>query len=505
MTHRFSGDRAAWLFTALAAALVCAVRMRFAPPYAASWDAVDFALALDRFDLLAMQPHFPGYPYFVLAAMLVRPWAGDPVLALSWVSALAYASAAAPMFALARASLPVWWAAGAALLMQTGGYLWLTASQPMSEGMAVGVLWWYFWSLHAAFRSTSYVMRLLPALVFGLLMGVRLSYAVFGAGLLLLAWRELRDGGSRRPLRTAGIAAAAAAAQLLWLAALVSTEGGFSGFIELARAFVVGHFTEWGGAATADASAPFFQRFVRLVFYNVLWVGLCGGSVWAAAAWALAAAAAALGLSRSFRSSGGSLSAARPSARFGWLAALCGLYLLWALFAQNVDKPRHIAPLLGPLLWLAAAVLYRAAARKRRIAAAALAALLAAQTAAGAALLATQHRETPAVMQLHEFLAAREGEFAVYTWEEARVLEFAGARYPYKRIWTYELLAEEARIRPDREVLLTDAVLEGFAAQEVEIEGKLAPIRSFSSNSIIEPVYNDIVLYRWELYSNASP
>ena len=41
-------------------------------PFAASWDEVDFVLALDRFDLLAMQPHFPGYPYFVLGAMAVH-------------------------------------------------------------------------------------------------------------------------------------------------------------------------------------------------------------------------------------------------------------------------------------------------------------------------------------------------------------------------------------------------------------------------------------------------
>lgn len=28
--------------------------------FASTWDQVDYALALDRYDLMAMQPHFPG-------------------------------------------------------------------------------------------------------------------------------------------------------------------------------------------------------------------------------------------------------------------------------------------------------------------------------------------------------------------------------------------------------------------------------------------------------------
>ncbi|HYX91296.1 MAG TPA: hypothetical protein VE782_07035, partial [Myxococcaceae bacterium] len=46
-------------------------------------DAVNFARALDRFDLVAQAPHFPGYPVYVAMARLVaRAGAGD-VLALA--------------------------------------------------------------------------------------------------------------------------------------------------------------------------------------------------------------------------------------------------------------------------------------------------------------------------------------------------------------------------------------------------------------------------------------
>ena len=40
--------------------------------FAATWDQVDYSLALERFDIMAMQPHFPGYPYFILGGLFIH-------------------------------------------------------------------------------------------------------------------------------------------------------------------------------------------------------------------------------------------------------------------------------------------------------------------------------------------------------------------------------------------------------------------------------------------------
>src|ERR687888_963472 len=71
------------LFAAVAAVSAAAVRWFALPPMLPDLDAVNFARALDRFDLVAQAPHFPGYPVYVAMARLVaRAGAGD-VLALA--------------------------------------------------------------------------------------------------------------------------------------------------------------------------------------------------------------------------------------------------------------------------------------------------------------------------------------------------------------------------------------------------------------------------------------
>ncbi len=475
---------------------MCALRLAYASPYASSWDAVDFALALDRFDLLAMQPHFPGYPYFILAATLVRSFVGDAVAALSAVSAIAYASAVVPMYRLVRATLPAWPAALAVVAMQGSAFMWLIASQPMSEGMAVAALWWYLWSLHESLRSDRFFVRMAPALLFGLLMGIRVSYLPFGAGLLLLLQREWKRNGRLGP---AALLMFIVSFQLLWIGALAATEGSITGFSRLSFEFIRGHFTEWGGAATADAGEPLPVRFVRLIAYNILWAGLCGGNAWNAAAMGamLAASAAAMFVGR------------RTTAqqfnrlfRMKWLIILFVLYFLWALFAQNVDKPRHIVPLIGITLWLTACFVYAVSTGKRIIVrttviTTGLLALIL-QLSAGLQLLLEQRNELPPTYQLHNHMERLGANFILYTWEETRVLHFLQADYSHRRIHTYSLFLQEIEARPDETVYITGAVADGFVSQGAEIEGHLVPVAEFSGNEMIEPVYHEIRLYEWK-------
>jgi len=491
-------ERPFWAIAAFAAAL-CVLRIAWSAPYAASWDAVDFALALDRFDLLAMQPHFPGYPFFVAAGMALRPWlGGDAVAALAGAGALAYASAVWPMYRLARALMPAWPAAAAAALLQASSYAGLAAALPMSEAAAAGALWWFWSAAFAAYRSPRFAVRLLPVFVFGVLMGIRLSYVAFGLLLVPLFVREWRE----RRLRGFGFLLAAGVAQLVWVAALVASEGSVGGFLTLGVEFARGHFADWGGAATAEASAPLPERFVALVVRNWLWIGVCGGSVWNAVALGAGAVAALAGSLAGARRGADRGASSPDAAALRWIAAACAAYFLWALFAQNVDKPRHMLPLVGPALWLAAAWPHRAfrgAGVRRAVFAAAVLAALAAQLFAGVRLLHVAHTETPAVVALHRYAAERlEAPFQLLTWEETRVLQYLGAEYPHKRVYTFALAEEERRARPDRRTYVTSKAVEGFAAQGVDVASLFAPVATFASNAIVEPVYHEITLYEWK-------
>jgi hypothetical protein len=63
--------------------IVFVSQLHFINPYTSSWDQVDFALAVKRYDLMAMQPHFPGYPFFILGGKFIHLFMMDPSKALT--------------------------------------------------------------------------------------------------------------------------------------------------------------------------------------------------------------------------------------------------------------------------------------------------------------------------------------------------------------------------------------------------------------------------------------
>src|SRR5256885_16496689 len=51
-----------------------------------TWDAVQFALALERYDVVAHRPHPPGYILYVAAPRIVDAFVGDATERLGGVS-----------------------------------------------------------------------------------------------------------------------------------------------------------------------------------------------------------------------------------------------------------------------------------------------------------------------------------------------------------------------------------------------------------------------------------
>jgi len=521
-------------------------------PYAASWDEVDFVLALDRFDLLAMQPHFPGYPYFVLGGMLMKTAGADPAAAYGLLNALLAASAAVPIRQLARRRLPALQAELAALVILTAPFLWAQSLRPMSEAAAIAVLWWLLWSWVAAMEKRTWPRAAAVLFLFGVLMGIRLSFLPFGLLPLWLAAAlaaEWRQSGRRAVPRLLIFAGAGALFQALWVGGLAMSEGSAAAFVKLAAGFASGHFSEWGGGISA-APMPPGERLLRFAGGNLLWTG------WFARSAALMGAAAALvlaavlraGAAKPRRAAAGSAAGdaagqaadelrrgvaavapapaapAKPVERRPLLSAafdrLCRPplaaalavpavgYAIWAFAAQNIDKPRHVTPLTG-ILWLLV-LLYAllpvqqdAKPAERRLAAAAgmlAAAALFIQLAEGAELVRKQADERPAVYRLADY--AREASAAgerikLYTWEETRVLQYLDVPPVHERILTYAYFRAGLLANPNARVLLTGKVLEGFEAQAGPLRGHVRRIAVFRSDPMLDPVYGTIELYEW--------
>jgi hypothetical protein len=503
-------------------------------PFIATWDEVDFVLALERFDLLAMQPHFPGYPFFVLGGLLVHLAGGiEQEAAYGVFNVLLSASAAVPIGLLAgRRTSPL--AGGLiALVILTAPYVWIQSLRPMSEAAGIAVLWWFLWCWYRAMERKTWGSAVGALALFGLLMGIRLSFAPFGIALLWLAiilvgaWH----GEGRRVLpRLALFIGWGGLFQLVWIAGLVLAEGSIASFAKLAGAFIAGHFGEWGGGVAA-APLPPGERLLRFAGSNVLWTG------WFARSTPLMLAAAALLLAAMLRLGARSPGAAAPGAAAAQptahpspaggsarrrqqaaaalrtpplltaLAVLGAVYAVWAYVGQNIDKARHITPLIG-ILWLLVLALALGRLRGTALRGEVLAKraglcfaciVLAVQAMHGVELAARQASETPAVYQLANEVdrLAAEGRIAVYTWEETRVLGYLGAASVHQRIQTYALFRSETRSLSGTRIFLTDKVLAGFEAQAGDLSGQVRLAGEWVGDPLFDPVYGTIRLYEW--------
>ena len=78
-------DKILVLTSVLAILILFLYQLMHINAFAATWDQVDYSLALERFDIMAMQPHFPGYPYFILGGLFIHQFIEDQTCFLNGI------------------------------------------------------------------------------------------------------------------------------------------------------------------------------------------------------------------------------------------------------------------------------------------------------------------------------------------------------------------------------------------------------------------------------------
>jgi hypothetical protein len=277
-------------------------------------DALNFAHGVVRFSVLEFSPHFPGYPAFIWLARLINLAVDDPAAAVQWASLLGTALIA-PLAAGLAARLwqrpglfaPVWLLVLALPLTPT------LALSGLSDGPALAA--WL-----GALLALQHRKPALAGLLLGLLLALRPSYLVLA---LLPFWLGMEHKGERLkfllPIALVGLACLL----FVWQA------DGWAYFAE-GRRFTDGHFTLWGNTAAAhgdrllnwsrtfsDQLTPIWPLPMGALLVLPLWQRVRQQQTMSSL-WTLY-----------------------------WLALL-----LWTLFGQNPDNPRHLAPitLLGIVL-----------------------------------------------------------------------------------------------------------------------------------------------------------
>jgi hypothetical protein len=192
---RIAMPRVDWALALGIAGVTVATRWPYRARLLPTWDAVQFALALERYDVVRHQPHPPGYILYVALGRLLAMALGDPtstlgVLAIA-ASAVAvlllyrlgwqlYGRGAAALAALGLTASPLFWSYGVVGLSYT-------AEAALGTGIAVGT-----WAM----RRGSGPALVCSAILLGLAGGVRQSMLVILSPLWLgMAWLGFRRPG----------------------------------------------------------------------------------------------------------------------------------------------------------------------------------------------------------------------------------------------------------------------------------------------------------------------
>lgn len=447
--------------------MVWSPRLLWFAPEIDSWDAVDFARALDRYDLLAYQPHFPGYPVYVALGKLARLLGASDATALTLPGLLLFGLAAA----LARRALARWHGARAGwalvLLLAVAPGLLLTTLRPISEGVGLSLVLASVscWALGMGNLTPSGPRwAMASGVLLGLALGARLSYFPLALSGLWLAWRT---PGPRRPwLLGAGIGIA------LWSLPFALVVGPSTLWEEGLR-FTGGHFTRWGGAVGAESE--FGSRGLAL-WFGMYAYGLGGywppdGATWTRAAASLGAVLLLTGALWGCRR----WSTAR-------IVLWIGLpYALWATLAQNPDSPRHLAPLWCGLFAAGAVGLPRVAS-----AAALLLALVGLPTA-------QENARTPAPQAaLARFLAQQEAPARFYGWKTTRVLAYYAPQHDARLAFSLAKMAQELA----RDPAPGPVYFESMLRERRRRDRCFLAVATFRRSRFLEPTYHKLALFQ---------
>jgi len=233
------------------------------------WDSVNFALALEHFDVRLHQPHPPGtFVIYLWFAKLIDWFLHDPNASLVWVSVLSSGLAAASIFLLARHWFGERAGISAALLLLSSPLIWFhgeIALSYMPEACLVLVLV----LLCSRQQAGSETALLASALLMGLAGGVRPNTPVFLSPLWLFS-------AHRFPRRKIAIALAVmAGAVALWAVPMILSSGGLVAYWEVMRWWRGSHLAESSKLASVAVNTARLGMFTAFCigagFVPVLW------------------------------------------------------------------------------------------------------------------------------------------------------------------------------------------------------------------------------------------
>lgn len=224
-----------------------AMRIPLRAGYLVNWDAVNFALGLERFDLVRHQPHPPGYIGYIALGRASAFLLGDTNGGLTMLSAVAGALAPALFYLLARRWMRQPAALFTSVLFATSPLLWYYSEVALSYVVEAAIAIPMAWACFEARRTRSARALMAAAAILALAGAVRQTSIVLLGPMALFAAAACPP----RARVKAGILAVVATA--VWLVPLVWSSGSLFDYITISSdlASATGGRT-WLGSGNLD-------------------------------------------------------------------------------------------------------------------------------------------------------------------------------------------------------------------------------------------------------------
>src|SRR3990172_8339499 len=456
-------------------------RLCFVGRYLDSCDSIDFALGLHDYDLSLLQPHFPGYPVYMVASSLFFKLSHQDVWSLVMPGVLFGSITMYPLSLLTRQLFSERVAILTAVLYLINPFCWLQAERPASDAMGLFFVISAAYFLYRCLSDRNYLF--LGSLFLGFGLGVRLSYFPFIAlciGVLLyLTFQSTSFNNILYGLIgfIVGICA--------WLVPQLGYVGIHS-FWDYGLSFSHGHFTDWGGSVITFGG---LDRVTCLV--KSIWVYGLGGW-WNDASFLKLTASLIMIASFLY-----SFKRYRFDRRGFFLGLYVIPYMIWVILGQNVMNPRHILPIIPVALMLIAYGLCKVYEENNKgISIILTLAFVVSMSAISFRLVLRYHNNVPAPIQIVHFIKSRfdSNSTRVYCGEEKRFFDY------YAPLWDVRKIRDAAGLNIDLRSSLykpQNILVVHTVSVHEEFGIKNPPVIMFEGNPYTDDTKEGLLLYKW--------
>ncbi len=252
--------------TARIAIAICLLGIITCIPFRAQilhhWDSVNFALAIEHFDVRLHQPHPPGtFVIYIMLGRLLNVFLNDPNVSLVWLSVLLSGLGAAVLFLLSDKLFGRRVGLTTALLSIVSPMIWFHSEVALSYMLE---FLWVPLIVYACYhmQSKSWGALLTSSLLLGLAGGVRPNTPVFIFP--LWAWGVIAHKYSWKRIPLALIVMGLGV--LIWFVPMVAMSGGLAEYIEIMQDWQSQHTEE---SITLGGIAENSIRFSMYVIYTL--------------------------------------------------------------------------------------------------------------------------------------------------------------------------------------------------------------------------------------------